>query len=161
MRVLPNTKPTESAPARDGPVLAAARPAGRFLLHYVEMCVVMCASGILLSVLFFQSAVWLGYTDLPRTAPELSVLVIAINLSVPMAAWMRFRGMDRRPTLEMAGATMSTGLLLIVAYWLGIVAKSSLIEIQTSLACPVMLAVMLLRFRLYSAPHAARHAHAA
>jgi hypothetical protein len=39
-----------------------------------------------------------------------------------------------------------------------LVAKSSLIEVQTSLACPIMLAVMLLRFRLYSS-HPGRHAH--
>jgi hypothetical protein len=76
-----------------------------------------------------------------------------------MAAWMRFRGMDWRPTLEMAGATMVCGLLLIAAYWLDLIARSSLIEVQTSLACPLMLATMLFRFRLYSA-HADRHAHA-
>lgn len=121
---------------------------------------VMCAGGIILSVLFFQGAAVLGYTNLPQTAPELSVIVIAINLTVPMAAWMRYRGMDWQPTLEMAIPTMATGLLLVAAYWLDVVAKGSLIEIQTSLACPVMVAVMLLRFRLYSAPHAAHHVHA-
>jgi hypothetical protein len=121
---------------------------------------VMCAGGIILSVLFFQGAAVLGYTNLPQTAPELSVIVIAINLTVPMAAWMRFRGMDWQPTLEMAIPTMATGLLLVAAYWLDVVAKGGLIEIQTSLACPVMVAVMLLRFRLYSAPHAAHHVHA-
>jgi hypothetical protein len=121
---------------------------------------VMCAGGIILSVLFFQGAAVLGYTNLPQTAPELSVIVIAINLTVPMAAWMRYRGMDWQPTLEMAMPTMATGLLLVAAYWLDVVAKGSLIEIQTSLACPVMVAVMLLRFRLYAAPHAAHHVHA-
>jgi hypothetical protein len=64
-----------------------------------------------------------------------------------------------RPTLEMSGATMLVGLLLIAGYWLGIVGQSSLIKVQTSLACPLMLAVMLLRFGLYSS-HAGRHAHA-
>lgn len=121
---------------------------------------VMCAGGIILSVLFFQGAAVLGYANLPQTAPELSVIVIAINLTVPMAAWMRYRGMDWQPTLEMAIPTMATGLLLVAAYWLDVIAKGSLIEIQTSLACPVMVAVMLLRFRLYSAPHAAHHVHA-
>jgi hypothetical protein len=63
----------------------------------------------------------------------------------------------------MAGSTMVVGLLLIAAYWLDVVARDSLVEIQTSLACPVMIAVMLLRFRLYSADHSghtAHHAHA-
>ena len=86
----------------------------------------------------------LGYTDLPQRAPELTVLVIAINLSLPMAVWMRFMGMEWRPTLEMSGSTMVAGLLLIAAYWLDIIAKSSLMELQTGLlACPLMFAVML------------------
>jgi hypothetical protein len=109
---------------------------------------------------FFGAARVLGYTDLAQTAPELTVLVIAINLSLPMAVWMRFMGMAWRPTLEMSGSTMVVGLLLIVAYWLDLVAKSSLIQVQTSLACPLMLAVMLFRFRLYSSSHRHHHAHA-
>ena len=118
---------------------------------------VMCAGAVVLSVLFFGAAGLLGYSDLPQRAPVLSALVVAVNLSLPMAAWMRFRGMDWRPTLEMSGATMAVGLALIVGYWLDIVAASSLIEVQTSLACPVMIAVMLLRFRLYSTH--TQHAH--
>jgi hypothetical protein len=120
---------------------------------------VMCAGGVVLSVLFFGTAALLGYDDLPRTAPELSVLAIAVNLSVPMLAWMRFRGMAWQPTLEMAGSTMVVGVLLIAAYWLDVVARDSLVEIQTSLACPVMIAVMLLRFRLYSAGHSGHTAN--
>jgi hypothetical protein len=119
---------------------------------------VMCGGAVVLSVIFFGGAALLGYDDLPRTAPELSVLVIAVNLSVPMLVWMRYRGMDWQPTLEMSGSTMAVGLLLIAAYWTDVVARDSLVEIQTSLACPVMLAVMLVRFRLYSGSHAAHSA---
>jgi len=121
---------------------------------------VMCISGIALSVLFFEAAALLGFSDMTRSAPELSVLVIALNLSVPMAAWMRVRGHDWRPTLEMVGATMLTGLLLIAAYWLDVVARDRLIDIQTGLACPVMFAAMLARFPLY-ASHSRHHTHAA
>jgi hypothetical protein len=128
-------------------------PAGRFALHLMEMCMVMCAGAAVLSLLFFGAAGLLGYTDLPRTAPELVVLVIAVNLSVPMLAWMRYRGMGWQPTLEMAGSTMVVGLVLIPAYWMELIARTSLVEVQVSLACPVMLAVMLVRFRLYSGSH--------
>ena len=160
MRTLHPTESPRSAAASEPFLAAAGASVGRFLLHLAEMCVVMCGSAVLLSVLFFGGAAVLGYTDLPQTAPVLSVLVVAVNLSVPMAAWMRYRGMAWRPTLEMAIPTMATGLLLVAGYWLDLVATRSLIEIQTSLACPVMLAVMLLRFRLYSAPHSAHHAPA-
>ena len=142
-----------SAPARPAHV---ARPVGRFALHLLEMCVVMCAGAAALSLLFFGAAGLLGYTDLLQTAPELVVLVIALNLSVPMLAWMRYRKMAWQPTLEMAGSTMVVGLVLIVAYWLDLIARTSLVEVQTALACPVMLAVMLVRFRLYASVHGAR-----
>jgi hypothetical protein len=151
----------EEAPTRQRPDVRFLQPVGRFVVHFFQMCMVMCAGAVVLSLLFFGAARLLGYTDLAQTAPELTVLVIAINLSLPMAAWMRFMGMAWRPTLEMSGATMVAGLLLIVAYWLGLVAKSGLIPLQTGLlACPLMLAVMLFRFRLYSSPHAGHHAHA-
>jgi len=143
----------------DGPAARAIRPAGRFMLHLVEMCMVMCAGAVVLSVLFFGGAALLGYDDLPRTAPELSVLAIAVNLSVPMLVWMRVRGMAWRPTLEMSGSTMVVGLLLIAAYWTDVVGRDNLIELQTSLACPVMIAAMLLRFRLYSAGHSGHTPH--
>jgi hypothetical protein len=129
-------------------------------MHLAEMCAVMCASAIVLSVGFFGGAALLGYTELPQQAPALSVFVIAVNLSLPMAVWMRYRGMQWRPTLEMAGSTMVVGLALIAAYWAGLVARDSLIEIQTSLACPVMVVAMLARFRLYSGSHTAHHAQA-
>jgi hypothetical protein len=147
-----------SAPARGGPVAGVLRRVGRFVVHYLEMCMVMCVGAIVLSVAFFGAAALLGYTDLPQRAPALSALVVAVNLSLPMALWMRFRGIAWRPALEMSGATMLVGLLLIAGYRLGVVGQSSLIEVQTSLACPVMLAVMLVRFGIYSS-HAGRHAY--
>jgi hypothetical protein len=149
--------PADTAPASDRTAVGLLRHVGRFAVHYAEMCMVMCVGAFLLSVAFFGAAALLGYPDLPQRLPELSVLVIAVNLSLPMAAWMRFRGMGWQPILEMSGPTMLVGLLLILGYWLDIIAKSSLIDLQTSLACPVMLAAMLLRCRLYSS-HTAHHA---
>jgi len=136
--------------ASDTGVAKILRSVGRFAVHYLEMCAVMCVGAVTLSVAFFGLAGLLGYANLPDRLPVLSALVVAINLSVPMGVWMRFRGMPWRPTIEMSGATMAVGLVLIVGYWLGIVATESLIEVQTSLACPVMLVVMLVRFPLYS-----------
>jgi hypothetical protein len=161
MRVL-TTRPHGASKEQGGDRTATGilRPVGRFVLHLAEMCVVMCLGGIMLSVAFFAGAGLLGYDDLPRSAPELSVLVIAVNLSVPMLVWMRVRGMGWQHTLEMSGSTMAVGLLLIAAYWMGLVARGSLIEIQTSLACPVMLVVMLARFPVYSAAHSGHSARA-
>lgn len=159
--IAPRPRASAAEPVLEGRVAHVVRPVGRFGLHLLEMCMVMCAGAALLSVVFFGAASLLGYTDLLQTAPELVVLVIALNLSVPMAVWMRYRGMAWQPTLEMAGSTMVVGLALIAAYWMDIVGRTNLVELQTSLACPVMVAVMLMRFRLYSGEHSMHSVHEA
>jgi hypothetical protein len=152
--------PRTPTPASGGSIVRFLRPTGRFLAHLAEMCVAMCVGAIVLSLIFFEGAALIGYANLPQQYPELATAVIALNLSLPMAAWMRFRGHEWRPTVEMSGATIVVGILLIVAFWVGIVPKGRLLETQISLACPVMIAVMLFRFNLYSG-RAGHHVHAA
>ena len=136
------------------------RKVGHFLWHYVQMCLVMCAGGAILTFAFFGGAALLGYPELFTQAPYLATLVLAINLSVAMVAWMRFRHHEWRPTLEMAGTSMATGIVLIALGSLGLVPVSDVFEWMTRLACPVMLVPMLFRVKLYtgSMDH---HAHAA
>ena len=134
---------------------AKLAPVGRLALHGVEMCMVMCIGAIGLNVLIWGGAALLGFTDLIHRFPELSALVVTATLSLPMAAWMRFRGHDWRHTFEMSGATVVVGLLLLGGFWFGTVPASGLIRWQLNLACPVMFAVMLVRFPFYSQGHAA------
>ena len=101
-------------------VIAVTQRGGRFLAHLGEMCLAMCVGAVILNLMVFRGAALIGYPDLYQRFPELSTLWIALTLSVPMAAWMRFRGHDWRPTLEMSGATIVVWVLLIGIYWLGI-----------------------------------------
>lgn len=160
MHVLPirNTA-GRSATAQERPGTSWLQPVGRFAVHFAEMCAVMCLGAFALSLLTFGTAGLLGYTNMFLQYPELSALVLAVNLSLPMAVWMRFRGMDWQPTLEMSGSAMLVGLLLIAGYRLDLIAASNLLQVQTSLACPIMLAVMLARFPLYSG-HVGHTGHA-
>ncbi len=139
---------------------SSVRYAGHFLLHLLEMCVTMCVGAVILSFAFFGGAALIGYPDLVRQAPAFATLVLAINLTVPMVAWMRFRRHEWRPTLEMGGATLALGILLIAAGWLGIIPVSDLFEWEIRLACPVMLVAMLFRLDLYTG-RMSHHAHAA
>ena len=123
---------------------------GHFVWHFVQMCLACCIGGVTLSVLFFGGAALIGYPELIQRLPELSTLVIAFFVALPMAAWMRFRGMEWRPTWEMAATPIALAILLIGLAWLGIVPRSSLIQWLTGLACPVMLIPMLLRLDLYT-----------
>ena len=132
------------------------RPAGRFIAYFVEMCAVMCAGGALLDVAFFQSAAVIGYPNLVQQAPALSLLVAAVNYAVAMFAWMLVRGHDARHNLEMSGTTIGVGILFVGAFWLGLIptgsltAWPSLVKLECGPQCAVMLALMLLRFDMYS-----------
>ncbi len=148
-----------SKPVHQGPPSLLAQ-IGHFIWHFVQMCLACCIGGVTLSVLFFGGAALIGYPNLIHQFPELSTLVIAFFLALPMAAWMRFRGMEWRPTLEMAATPIVVGVLLIGLAWLGIVPNSSLIEWLTRLACPVMLIPMLFRLDLYTG-RMGHQAHAA
>jgi hypothetical protein len=126
------------------------------------MCLVMCGGGTILNLLVFWAVGLVGYPHLRHEFPELALLAVAFNYTLPMAAWMWFRGMAWRPNLEMAGATLGLGIVLIGMAWLGIVSTSTLIALQFSfcgLACLVMLVVMLFRLDLYTG-RMGQHAHA-
>jgi hypothetical protein len=140
------------------PRTAEAPPVARFFLHFAQMCMVMCGGALLLGGSLFGAAALLGWTDVLADAPVLAAAVVAISLSLPMAAFMSRMGMDRRATLEMSLPPLAVGAVLVVGFAADVVERAALIEVQTALACPVMLAVMLLRFRLYSTQHDRHHA---
>lgn len=94
MRFPHTARSPERAPARDRSISATAKGAGRFGLHFLEMCAVMCLGGGLLIVLFFGAAALLGFSDLRQDAPALSALVIAVLLAGAMVTWMRFWRME-------------------------------------------------------------------
>jgi len=156
MKLMQSTRPPEATPVREGLVAGVAKPAGRFGLHVVEMCVVMCLALGLLGVVGGGAAVVFGISDVGQQVPALSAMVVASALGASMVVWMRFRGMAWRPTLEMAGSSVAAGVLMVGGYWAGIVAASVLVESVCGVACLAMVAVMLFRFPLYSSGH---HAH--
>ncbi len=69
--------------------------AGHFLRHLLEMCMSMCVGMAVLGVLYL----W--------------------------AAWMRYRGMKWRPTVERSAAMFIEAILLIGVAWLGIIPERS------------------------------------
>jgi hypothetical protein len=48
----------------------------------------MCLGAVRLNLLIWGGAALLGHTDVTQRFPELAALVIALTLSMPMAAWM-------------------------------------------------------------------------
>jgi hypothetical protein len=118
----------------------------RFALHYLEMVVVMVVGMEVLG-----AAVGL-VADVKGTGPML--IEMGVNMTVPMVAWMRFRGHAWRPCLEM-GASMVLPTLATLALLAAAVVEGAgaLMLILHAVMLPAMLVAMLLRRDEYSCHH--------
>jgi hypothetical protein len=143
--------------------LSLGRQTWYFARHFLEMCVSMCAGGAILSLVVFGVPALVGAPDLREEFPELGLILIALLLTLPMAAWMRFRGMEWRPIVEMSAVPIGLAILLIGGAWAGFAPDSTL---QTTfgtfcgISCVGMFVVMLLRLDLYTGRTGHHMAHA-
>ena len=140
-----------SAASRSRP-LEVVRAAGRFGMHVVEMCLSMCVGLVVLDLPALAIADALGYSDPITQLPELSAIVAAVNMSVPMALWMRMRHHGRQCIREMVAAMAVETVLVIAIATAGLVARESIVAWQHGLMVPAMVAAMLLRLDVYTKP---------
>ena len=139
------------------PPLSLRSQVGRFFLHYFEMCAPMCIGFVLGDLLYFSIAGLFGYSDPFSDLPVLSVVVVTVTMTAPMTAWMRFRGMPRRATLEMSATMPALAVVLLVLGWLGVVPMGDLALLEHGLMMPAMLVPMFLRLDLYTGRSAHSH----
>jgi hypothetical protein len=112
-----------------------------FLRHYVEMVIVM----------FVGMGVVMAVAGMPEDGSG-ALLYMATSMTVPMVAWMRFRGHGWRPSLEMAGAMYAPALGAIAL--LGTVDYDVLMGVEHVAMLLAMLVAMLYRRDEYTG-----HAH--
>jgi hypothetical protein len=116
----------------------------QFLRHYVEMVVVMFVGmGVLaLPAGWVVGAAGTSYTE----APGLMFLSMAVTMTVPMVAWMRFRGHGWQPTTEMSGSMILPTLAVLGLLGAGIVEDTGVLMAGEHVAMLLaMLGAMLLR----------------
>jgi hypothetical protein len=113
-------------------------PAWRFIRHYLEMVAAMLAGMAALGV--SQLAV-----EVPGgTGVEL--IEMAVWMTVPMVAWMRFRGHAWRPCAEMALAMLLPTAGALTLLGAGVVTDAdTLVMLDHTVMFPAMLVAMLLR----------------
>jgi hypothetical protein len=122
---------------------------GHFVLHYFEMCIPMCIGFAVGDLLYFWAAGLFGYSEPFTELPVLSVLVVTFSMTAPMTAWMLFRGMPRRASVEMAAAMPVLAIVLLAFGWVGIVPMGDLALLEHGMM-PVMLIPMLFRLDVYT-----------
>ncbi|MGH3390688.1 MAG: hypothetical protein ACRDOO_17610 [Actinomadura sp.] len=123
-----------------------ARRWGRFTLHYVEMIIAMFVGMFALD--FLWSAIGIQYSY--DRDPEFAYLLMAFDMSVGMAAWMRVRGHAWAPALEMCGAMFAPVVPLFPLLWLGAIDGMTLMMVAHVAMFPLMLAAMLRRRAEYA-----------
>jgi flagellar biosynthetic protein FliP len=122
---------------------SATRKNLRFALHFVEMVLAMLVGMVVLGPVW--SFAWPGLSDL--AVP--SALVMAADMTIGMALWMRIRRHSWRPIVEMSAAMVLPFLALLVPYGTGAIDGDALMMGGHLLMLPAMLAAMLWRHREY------------
>jgi hypothetical protein len=129
------------------PLVSVGRQLWTFARHYIEMCIAMCI-GVAATSFLLRSAADASGVDLRQEWPGLSLLAISVGITLPMAAWMRFRGMEWRPIMEMSAAGI---VAVMVVAWFGLISASG-VKVGTvcGVACVAMFGAMLFRLDMYT-----------
>jgi hypothetical protein len=123
----------------------------RFLRHYLEMVAAMLV-GMLVLGGAVRGVLALAGLEYPTRYPELLALEMAVEMSVGMVVWMRWRGHGWAATLEMVGAAMFAPLaVLFPLLWLGAIGGEALLVLEHVAMFPLMFLVMLRRRAEYGA----------
>ena len=135
------------------------RSTRHFIRHYAEMVLAMVLGVVVLGIpaeMLLQAA-GSGADDLERNAPAVLLLGMAVIMTVPMVAWMAYRGHGRRANAEMAASMLVPGVGVVGLLAAGVITDvGGLIVLEHVVMLPSMLGVMLLRRDEYTS-----HAHMA
>ena len=109
-----------------------------FWRHFLEMLAAM-AVGMIATGTVFLSVVGLKTWDQVTVQyPTQALLAMAAGMTIPMVAWMLFRGMGWRNSYEMAAATVLPVIPFLFLAWSGVTNSA-----QCAGYCVAMIAAML------------------
>jgi hypothetical protein len=125
----------------------------RFARHYVEMVVAMFAGmGVLLPPLGMATRALFGVGLHGNST--LMISAMALTMTVPMVAWMRFRGHGWAPCADMTAAMVLPTLAVLALLWTDLLSDvGTLLVIEHAVMLPAMLVAMLLRSAEYTGHH--------
>lgn len=140
----------KATPKRDSPQETNPRRHGRptFVRHLVEMVVAMVI-GMVVAVGIFVSIVGGTFVEARHEYPTAALLVMAIGMTAPMVAWMRFRRHRWRDSMEMGAAMMLPAVPFLVLLWCH-VTRVALTGPYMAVSTAAMLALMFYRWDVYS-----------
>ena len=90
-------------------------------------------------------------TDAPAS---IRVLLMGFDMTVPMVAWMSYRGHPQARNAEMAASMILPTLAAAAMAAAGVLSTGGALGVQHAAMIPAMLGVMLWRYDHYARPHA-------
>jgi hypothetical protein len=121
------------------------RPAlRRFVGHYLEIVVAAVAGMVVLGPAESMLLNPIGWAEVVANF-EAATLVMATNMTVAAAAWMRFRGHGWAAIAEMAVVMYAPFLVLFPPLWLGVLSVTGLMVLGHVLMLVAIAAAMLRR----------------
>jgi hypothetical protein len=124
-----------------------------FVRHYVEMLVAMVLGMVVLGTpaTLALSATGTSMSELHNDLPALMLFGMAVTMTIPMVAWMRYRGHGWLASAEMSAAMFIPAFGVIALLWGGLVEDiGALMLIEHVVMLPSMLVAMLRRREEYS-----------
>jgi hypothetical protein len=122
------------------------RPAlRRFVGHYLEIVVAAVAGMVLLDPAASALLNAIGWAELVARF-EIYALVMATNMTVAVAAWLRVRGHGWAAIAELAVALYAPFVVLFVPLWLGVLSATG-VMVGGHLVMLVAIAAAMLRRR--------------
>jgi hypothetical protein len=141
---------------------SAVRVERRHLIrHFIEMVLAMLVGMAVFGMVAAGICAALGHSNYLTDHAGLRSFVMALNMSIGMAAWMRVRGHAWVATAEMVGAMFVPWALLIGPFLAGVISAGPLLIGMHVLMFPAMVVAMLHRREEYAHGHQhAEHASA-
>ena len=124
-----------------------------FARHFGEMLLAMFLGMAVLggvAILAFK----LAGGNFAGVSGAVQVLVMGFNMTVPMVAWMKYRGHDTSHNVEMASSMVVPSLIAAALAAAGVLGTGGALALQHVVMVPAMLGVMLWRYDVY-----ANHGH--
>jgi hypothetical protein len=124
-----------------------------FARHFVEMVAAMLIGmavfGGLATAIFAAAGSGLGDQSV-----GLRVTLMGVYMTVPMVAWMKYRGHGAARNAEMGASMMVPSLVVAAVAWTAGTEAGLALGIQHTIMIPAMFGVMLWRYTEYARPHA-------
>ena len=126
-----------------------------FWRHFLEMLAAMVVGMIATGAIFVAVVGVKTWDEVTLEYPMQALLAMAVGMTVPMVAWMMYRGMGRRNSYEMAVAMILLVIPFLCLVWFD-VTKSAQCGAYCLVTVAAMLALMYHRRDQYSIKMARR-----